>query len=889
MASIDWNKKRKLLRPIVILLWILGIIGFAAAAFALWSANESDLPSFEDLENPKYDLASLIYDHNGEVFGKYYIENREQVDFKDLSPVVLNALMSTEDTRFYSHAGVDLQALFRVAFKTVLLQQESSGGGSTISQQLAKLLYKRPSLKNTSKFARMMDLVSIKMKEWITAVKLETSYTKEEIISMYLNKFEFINGAHGIQSAAEVYFGKNQEELNVSEAATLVGMLQNPARFNPVRFEERTRDRRNVVLELLKKNDHIDKDAFDSLSVKPIDLSNFKRENHSDGPAPYFRIELTKWLKDLFDQDRYEKPEGGKYNIYTDGLKIYTTIDLGYQKHAESSVRDHMEWLQNRYWDRWKYKDPMTFEADSLQLVQRHESVMRRVHYSERYQGLFDKHFAEINKKVADQYEGFALTEPALRIIFDATNYQKGIQKLKEGKLQTNFNKITKESIWSEIKDVWKTFRSAYEKEFNTKMNLTVFDYKEGEVDKEMTPLDSIRYHLRHLQNGMMAADPKTGHIKAWVGGINHKYFKFDHVNSRRQVGSTIKPFVYATAIALSGISPCQEYDDIQYTVAPGDVGLFVDEEWSPSNANGEFTGNKYNLYQGLLYSKNSISVKLVKEMGSVEVIRDLLNNVGIDKKETHSTGRLLVPAIPSLVLGSVDLSVMEMTGAYTAFANNGVYTEPVFIDYIEDKNGKVIYRSTPNQKRALNPVYNAVMVDMLKNNTGGRFGLGVKTENGGKTGTTNEYADAWFMGITPNLVVGTWVGGDEKWVRFYTLDDGQGFVMARPIFKEFLKRIEADEELNYNPDMNFVTPPSEYYDIIDCDRYKQKDVEAEAQERILTTQVDDEFEEEEFGFGDDFEEELEELPFEEEGEMEELPLEEEEIPDTIRINRHRR
>ena len=845
---------------------------------SLWAAGNSDLPSFEDLENPKYDLASLIHDHNGEVFGKYFIENRETVEFNELSPLVLSALMSTEDSRFFNHSGVDIQALFRVAFKTVLLQQESSGGGSTISQQLAKLLYSRPSLKGQSSIKRMVSLVNIKLKEWITAVKLETSYTKEEIVSMYLNKFEFINGAHGIQSAAEVYFGKNQEDLSTTEAATLVGMLQNPARFNPVRFEERTRERRNIVLDLLENDGHIDQTAYDSLSTKPIDLTNFKRENHSEGPAPYFRQELTKALKDLFEQERYEKPEGGKYNIYTDGLKIYTTIDLGFQKHAESSVRDHMEWIQNRYWDRWKGKDPMTFEADSLQLIQRHESVMRRVHYSERYQQLFDKHFESLNKKVGEEYKGFSVTEPALRIIFDADNYQQGIRSLKEGQLQTNYSNITKEAIWSEIKDTWKVFRKDFETVFNTKMDLTVFDYKDGEAVKEMTPLDSIRYHLRHLQTGMMAADPKTGHIKAWVGGINHKYFKFDHINSRRQVGSTIKPFVYATAIALSGISPCQEFDDIQYTVAPGDSGLYVDEEWSPSNANGTFTGNKYNLYQGLLYSKNSISVKLVKEMGSVEVIRDLLHNVGIDKQKKHSTGRLLVPAIPSLVLGSVDLSVMEMTGAYTAFANNGVYTEPVFIDYIEDKNGKVIYRSTPNQKRAMNPVYNAVMVDMLKNNTGGRFGLGVKTENGGKTGTTNEYADAWFMGITPGLVIGTWVGGDEKWVRFYTLDDGQGFVMARPIFHEFLKRIEADEELNYNPNMNFVTPPSEYYDIIDCDRYKQQDVEEEQQERLQTEQVDDEFEDEEFELGDEF--------ICEDEELEEFPLEEEEEPDTLRRNR---
>lgn len=859
MISIDWNKKRRFLRWLMFLIWAMTILGFLIVAFILWSTSRGDLPSFEDLENPEYDLASIVLDRNGETFGKYFIENREQIEFVELSPEVLNALMSIEDVRFFSHAGIDLQALFRVAFKTILLRQESSGGGSTITQQLAKLLYSRPSLSGKSSVGRMLALIDIKIKEWFTAVKLETAYTKEEILTMYLNKFEFINGAHGIQSAAEVYFGKNQEDLTTTEAATLVGMLKNPARFNPVRFQERTKERRNVVLDQMHQRDYIDATAYDTLKAVDIDLTNFNRRNHSEGPAPYFRMELTKWLKELLEEDRYHKPEGGKYNIYTDGLKIHTTIDLGYQKHAESAVRDHMEWNQNRYWRVWKGMNPMTFEADSLQLIQRHESVVRRVHYSDRYMLLFENIFAEVNDKVSRSFDGFKLTEPALRIIHEADNYEKGIQSFKDSQLQNTYRDIVKEPIWTEIKDTWKAFRDEYETVFNTKINMKVFDFAEGEIEKEMSPMDSIRFHMRHLQAGMLAADPKSGHIRAWVGGINHKYFKFDHVNNRRQVGSTIKPFVYSTAIALQNISPCQEFDDIQYTVAPGDVGFYVEEEWSPANANGEFTGNKYNLFQGLLYSKNSISVRLVKEMGSVELIRDLLHNVGIDKFEKHPGGRLLVPSIPSLCLGSVDLSVMEMTGAYTTFANNGVYTEPVFVDYIEDKSGKIIYRSTPKQKRALNPIYNAVMVDMLKNNTGGRFGTGLKSENGGKTGTTNDYADAWFMGITPNLVSGTWVGGDEKWVRFYTLDDGQGFVNAKPIFEAFLKRVEADETLDYNPDVNFVTPPSEFYDIIDCDRYKQLDVEVEQQARLDEKALSDEFDEDEFDFGEEFEGEFEE------------------------------
>ena len=868
MAFINWEKKYKPLRFLTIVLWILLFIGFIFGAILLLLASKADLPTFEDLENPKYDLASIILDKNEEQVGKYYIENREQTDFEDISPNLLNALLSIEDARFYSHAGVDLQALFRVAFKTILLRQESSGGGSTISQQLAKLLYSRASLRGKSSFSRMNALLQIKLKEWITAVKLEKAFTKQEILAMYLNKFEFINGAHGIQAASEIYFDKDQKDLSVPEAATLVGMLQNPSRYNPVRFLDRTTERRNVVLYQMKRKKHIDKEAYDSISVKPIDLSSFKRSNQSEGPAPYFRSELTKWLKDLLEQERYHKPEGGEYNIYTDGLKIHSTIDLSIQKHAEAAVKVHMDWIQDRYWKVWKGMNPMTYEADSLQRIQRYESVMRRVYYSDRYIDLFKSTFSSLIDKVAQDYDGFELTEPALRIIFKAKNYKSGIDRFENPELISNYRKITNAAIWSDIKNKWNDFNDAYEKAFNKERELTVFDYKEGETLKTMTPMDSVRYHLRHLQAGLLAADPKTGYIKAWVGGIDHRYFKFDHVTSRRQVGSTIKPFVYSTAIAMQGISPCKEFDDIQYTIAPGDVGFFVKEEWSPANANGEFTGNKYNLYQGLLYSKNSISVRLIKEMGSVEVIRDLLHNVGIDKYEKHPSGRLLVPSIPSLCLGSVDLTVMEMTGAYTTFANNGVYTQPVFVDYIEDKNGKVIYKSTPQQKRAMNPVYNAVMVDMLKNNTGGRFGMGLKTENGGKTGTTNDYADAWFMAITPSMVVGTWVGGDEKWVRFYTLDDGQGFIMARPIFKEFMRRVEADEDLDYNPDLNFITPPSEYYDLIDCDRYKQVDVEIEQQERLEQASLNDEFGGE---FGgefeeEEFEEEFEELPFDTSG-----------------------
>lgn len=860
MAAFKWHRKRPFLKFLAWLLWALFFIGLIGTAITFMNIGNDDLPTFEDLENPKYDLASLVLDRNEEQFGKYYIENREQVDFEDISPNLLNALLATEDARFFSHSGIDARALIRVAFKTVLLRQQSSGGGSTITQQLAKLLFKRPSLRNKSSIQRIMALVSIKLKEWITSVKLEKSYTKEEIMAMYLNKFEFINGAHGIEAAAEVYFGKNQEDLSVEEAATLVGMLQNPVKYNPVRFPEKSAERRNIVLEQMRKKRYLDKLAFDSLSIKPIDISSFNRSTQSEGMAPHFRSELTKWLKNKLEEPRYHKLDGTKYNIYTDGLKIHTTIDLRYQKLAEESVFQHMRWNQNRYWDRWRGMNPLTYEADSLQLVLRQESVDRRVHYAERYLNLFESNFSELNSKADKEYNGFQFTEPALRRIFKAKNYQDGVNSFDNNNLRATYQDIINKSIWKEVKEQWTIFRTQYEDVFNTKIKMKVFDYDEGEVEKEMTPLDSVKFHMRHLQAGSLVADAKTGHILAWVGGVNHKYFKYDHVTSRRQVGSTIKPFVYATAISIQGISPCKEFEDIQYTVAPGDVGLYVDEEWSPANANGEFTGNKYNLYQGLLYSKNSITVRLVKEMGSVEVIRDLLNNVGIDKEARYPNGRLVVPAIPSLCLGSVDLSVFEMTGAYTSFVNNGVYTEPVFVDYIEDKNGRIIYRSTPNQKRALNPLYNSVIVDMLQNNTGGRFGMGIKSQNGGKTGTTNDYADSWFMGITPKLVVGTWVGGDEKWVRFYNLDDGQGFVNARPIFQDFMKRLEAADSTGYDPTATFIKPPAGYSEFVDCDRYKQVEPEVERQQtldqQILTDEFEEEFEEGLEEFDEEFEEE---------------------------------
>jgi len=601
------------------------IVIFAMVGRFLLQTINGELPSFSDLENPEYDQASVIYDCNGESFGKYYVENRELIDYDELSPNILQALLATEDIRFHSHPGIDFKALFRVGIKTLLFQKESSGGGSTISQQLAKLLYKRSSNRGKSKFQKAIGLLSTKVKEWIIAVKLEKSYTKEEIIAMYLNKFEFINGAHGIEAAAQTYFNKDQKDLNTEQSAVLVGMLKNPTRYNPLRFPENATKRRNVVLDQMIKYYDLERSDIDSIYNKTVDMSQFERTAHDTGPAPYFRSELTKWLKKLFDENGIKKADGSDYNIYTDGLKIHTTIDLHYQKHAEKAVKDHMKALQERYWTVWNRKDPWTFEADSLQLIIRKETLDRKIKESPRYLSLHNKYLASLKIKAQDKYDNIRLNENVIKnlILLEkkrvSWNGLAGRNVISKSKIKAYKNLLSDEEIWTELKSKFSILQKKYKTVFDTKVEMEVFDYNdEGYKVVEMSPLDSVRFHNQHLQASLLSVNPKTGHIKAWVGGAGFNYFKYDHVNSRRQVGSTIKPFVYATAISLMDISPCQEYEDIQYTIAPGDANFLVDKEWSPSNANEKFTTNKYNLYQGLLYSKNSITVRLVKEMGSV-------------------------------------------------------------------------------------------------------------------------------------------------------------------------------------------------------------------------------------------------------------------------------
>jgi len=803
---------------------VLSIVGLIALIF-IWISN-TDLPSFEDLENPKYDLASVIYDAKGTPFGRYYIEDRVAISYEQLSENVKNALIVTEDDRFYSHSGIDVRALIRVGFKTLILRQESAGGGSTISQQLAKLLYRRPNMKGMSYPTKVLTLISSKLKEWVTAIKLEKSYTKEEILVMYLNKFEFINGAHGIEAAAQIYFAKHQDSLSVGEATTLVGMLKNPSLYNPKRFPEKCQERRNTVLKLMYNNDLLDKKTYEEISASDIDMTAFSRKTQNEGPAPYFRAELTKFLKDLFTKQNIKKSDGTEYNVYTDGLKIYTTIDLVYQKYAEQAVFEHMQWNQERYWKAWKDKDPWTHDTDDYQKNLRADILESQCKGSERYLGLRNQHLGKALQNVEEKYPGLSMSDNVIKTLDSIQqNLTSWHNATKNERLeivdQDKYHRLINGELWPEIIAQYKKLQDAYKAVFFKPIKMKVFDYATGEKEVEMTPYDSVRYHKMHLQAGMLAVEPSTGFVKAWVGGVNHTYFKYDHVTMRRSVGSTIKPFVYTQAMAVANISPCQEFDDIQYTIAPGDPGFDMVEEWSPVNADEEFSGAKYNLFQGLLYSKNSISVKLLKEMGTVAPIRDLLHNLGIDKNLRLENGRLAVPKLPSICLGAVDLSLLEMTGAYDAFGNNGTYVQPVFITRIEDKNGKIIYQGIPNRKSAINPLYNSVMLAMLKNNISGKYTLNLKSKLGGKTGTTNDFADGWFMGVAPTLVTGIWTGGDDKWIRFLTLDEGQGFIMARPIAQKFFQKLEGDPNCGYDYTSDFPTPPAGYEEMIDCAQLK--------------------------------------------------------------------
>lgn len=827
-------------QKIVKWMWYVVGGGFALIFFIFFALSFSNLPDTKELENPKSTLASEVYSVNGDVLGRFFIENRVNVEYQELSPFLVNALVATEDERFFTHAGIDAQALARAVIKTGLMGQKSMGGGSTITQQLAKQLFTgKPATQITARIIQ-------KLKEWIIALRLERRYTKEEIISMYFNKIDFLNNGDGIKAASEVYFSQTQDSLKIEQAATLVGMLKNPALFNPLSRPDTVLHRRNVVFKQMERNGLITKAEFDSLKTLPLDIK-YRRVTHNDGLAPYFRGEISKDVTNILKGEGISKPDGSSYNLYRDGLKVYTTIDPLVQAHMEEAMAEHMASLQAKFDRHWKNLDPWTYkdkETTPAELRSRERKLAQLIRESDRFIALRDKYLGQIIETLEAEIEGLRLREIDIERIMreeEKDGYLKQLVKddMIGKKLESHYRSVMRSPYFADLKQHWEELQEAVKTTFETPVKMRVFTYENDRFEKDtvMSPLDSLKYHHHFLQIGSMAIEPTTGYVKGWVGGINYRYFKYDHIRTRRQVGSTFKPFVYATAIKQQGISPCFRVPDQPQTIFPGEGNFGLLESWTPSNSEGSYSGNLYTLKDGLRYSKNTVSVFLMKQLMDTEPVRDLIHQMGIDKNAKYPNGRLVVPRSPSICLGATDLSVLEMAGAYATFANDGIYITPQFIIRIEDRNGRILYQHDPDERIALDPQSNYVMVEMLKYSAG--LG-GVQSQVGGKTGTTNDYVDGWFMGMTPNLVVGTWVGGEDRWIRFRSIDLGQGSVMAKPFFKSLLVRLEKDSNADYDWSMRFPIPQGDLQIELDCAKYRQG--------LILSGKEGDEFSEDMFG-----------------------------------------
>ncbi len=795
--------------PVFKWVWLVLLSGFIGMVGIYVLISLTMIPDTEQLENPRFEVSSQIFDDEAdgkaEEIGRYFTRNRDWLTFEELNPYLVQALIATEDERFFKHSGIDFKGTVRA-----MVFMGKRGGASTITQQLAKQFFTKTS-------RSIVKRVWQKMKEWIIAIEFEKRYTKEEIIAMYLNKYDFLHNANGISAAAKSYFGKDQKDLTLDEAAILVGMLKNPSLYSPQRSVESAFKRKAVVLRQMLRNDFLTQEEYEEYRDIPIDNSRFQRVTNYDGPAPYFRAELTKWLVNLLENEKYRKPDGTKYNIYTDGLKIYTTVDLRMQILAEEAMKEHMKIVQNNYFRVWRNADPWTYGADETEKNIRKENLNRRVENSERYQNMRSRILSSGIAKINEELPEARLTNLDLRRMareeVEPGYIAETVKKKWATKEQASqYKKILNSENWPELRDAWNKLEEDAKKAFSTKVSMTVFDYDQGQKSVVMTPLDSIKYHAQHMQFGSVSIDPKTGFVKTWVGGINYDYFKYDHIQqSNRQIGSTFKPFLYTTVIQKFGMSPCQKVQDTQYEIPAGDPDFKLNQTWRPSNSS-EFTDEWMTLKEGLRLSKNSISVYLMKQLGNVEVVRDFVANLGIDIKK--------IPSYPSIALGTPELSVIDMAGAYTTYANNGVYSKPIFVKRIEDKNGRIIYNYVPEQKQALNPVYNHAMVDMLKYTMSNRAHL-FKSEVAGKTGTTNDHVDGWFVGFTPNLVSATWVGGSERWIRFLSITDGQGSVMARPFFDKFLQSIENDKSIGWNVSDRFPIPEGDLIEV-DCSKYDE-------------------------------------------------------------------
>lgn len=791
-------------------------------------------PSFKKLEDPSLNLASeVLCQDDSTVLGRLYIENRAPVKYENIPKHMVKALLSTEDARFYVHSGVDAEALGRVFLKTFLLRQKGQGGGSTLTMQLAKLLYSDRDFKDMNFVEKGFGYYYRKISEIITAIKLERAYTKEEIITMYLNTYDFGYNAHGIRAASEVYFSKAPEQLTIEEGATLVGMCNNSSLYNPVRRNERTRQRRNLVLNRSFKQGFITDKQYKELAVKPLDISKFKTRSHNDGLATYFRSTLADTVKLILKTQGITKPDGTTYDVYRDGLKIYTTIDPEMQRIAEETLREHMSALQAKYFKVWRGKDPWTYkdsETTDDQIRMRLTSLDAHIRESDRYQLLRGRYLDDVLSKIEKDNDGMMLLDSDI-INMLRQEKQAGLfdTMLKNNSINSKkvstYREIMGSKNWQVLKTVWVKLQNDVKTDFNKPVKMKVFAYNAaGEKDTVMSPLDSVRFHRMHLQLGSMGVDPITGQVKFWVGGIGHKFYQVDHVKVDRQVGSTFKPFIYVTAISDFGISPCTTVHDVSQTIGVGEGSFGLITAWSPRNATG-FSGEYTTLWEALKESRNSASVYLMKQIGSTQPVREKLKEMGIEVDAKYANGQLRLPKSPSICLGAADLTVLEMTGAYCTFANSGTYTKPLFIRKITDKSGRVIYQGVSKRQAALPENASYVMLQMLKYNVRSAPGIkNLKSEVGGKTGTTNDFRDGWFMGVTPRLIVGTWVGGEDQWIRFLTIADGQGSAMARPFFAKVMDKIEKSTTINFDKTVKFKKPEGALGITLDCGDYFRGD-----------------------------------------------------------------
>ncbi|GGG36098.1 penicillin-binding protein 1A [Bizionia arctica] len=715
--------------------WKLFIAGLLFVVMLFLSASWGlfgELPDYTILENPKTNLATEIISSDGKTLGKFYFnDNRTPVGYNDLPQHLVDALIATEDARYYEHSGIDARGTLRA-----IVYLGKNGGASTISQQVARQLFVGVRSKGLDKYTQ-------KLKEWIISIKLERQYTKDEIIAMYFNIYDFGNNADGIRSASSIYFDKEPSELDIKESAMLVGMFKNSSLYNPRdhRNPVGTRNRRNVVLSQMEKYDYISENVMDSLQKTDLDL-HYSPQSHRDGIATYFRAYLDGFMKDWIKNN--PKPDGEKYNLYGDGLKVYTTIDSRMQKYAEVAVTQHMTKLQA--------------EFDNQNTPDRNPTAP----------------FLELNQSEIDGLMNRSMKQS------ERWRHMKYDLKIDEDEIIASFDKPTQMSIFS-----WG-----------------------GDIDTIMKPMDSMRYYKSFLHTGMMSIAPQTGHVKAWVGGINYKHFQYDHVKQgRRQVGSTFKPFVYATAIDQLHLSPCDELPDTQITIEAGKYGN--PDPWTPKNDGNKYGGNR-TLKDALANSVNTITARLMDKVGPQPVV-DLARKLGIEAD---------IPVVPSIALGTPDLSVYEMVAAYATFANKGVYTKPVMVTHIEDKNGTILYQFTPETRDVLSEEVAYVTVKLMEGVTQSGSGARLRGSGrekyradyrevitgypyeftnaiAGKTGTTQNQSDGWFMGMVPNLVTGVWVGAEDRAAHFRTITYGQGAAMALPIWGVYMKSCYEDKDLD--------------------------------------------------------------------------------------------